>query len=149
MCLLLLARTDGRGSDVRLSSSELQKPSRVHRTPMDPGLWVWRRSFGWDFTLSEHINVLELQAIVLELRRRCRLTSEHDKRYILITDSAVCIGVVSKRRSSSRKLNMVVRKLAALCLGSGCEPVMIHVRSAANLAYRPSRTRVHKHHGKE
>ena len=58
MVLLLFSRTDGRGSDVRLSSGELQRPNRVARTPVDPGLWVWDKSFSWKYFLHEHINVL-------------------------------------------------------------------------------------------
>jgi len=148
MTLLLLSCTDGRGSDVRLSSEELQRPNRVPRTPVDPRHWRWSRLFAWDFKPFEHINILELRSIVLELRRRTRLCCHHNTKYVLMTDSAVCIGVVSNRGSSSRKLNAVVRRLASLYLASGTEPVMVHVRSVLNPADRPSRRSPSRHASK-
>ena len=49
-----------RGSDIRLDTSVVFKPSAVPRTSIDPSRWAWkeRRSFRW--RRSQHINLLGL-----------------------------------------------------------------------------------------
>ena len=63
-----LARTDARGSDVRLCTGELLQPRRISRQSVDPGLWRWRTSMAYCWKRpGSHINELESQAILMEL----------------------------------------------------------------------------------
>ena len=135
-----VARTDLRGSDVRLCSGDLVRPHHVSRQSSEPHLWRWRTTMSWAWKRSDaHINELESLAVLMELRRRSRSTRNFDCTYLHLVDSQVAIGVFSKRRSSSRLLQRVLRRANALCLASGLHPVYVYVRSELNPADRPSR----------
>ena len=54
-------------------------------------------------------------------------------------DSYVALGVLSKRRSSSHKIQRVLRRFDALELASGVRPFFAYIRSSLNPADRPSR----------
>ena len=43
-----------------------------------------------------------------------------NSRIVVLSDSRVCVGAFSKGRSSSRKLNAVIRRVGALLLRSRC-----------------------------
>ena len=100
--------------------------------------WAWKRS-------DAHINELESLAVLMELRRRSRSTRNFDCTYLHLVDSQVAIGVCTKKRSSSRLLQRVLRRANALCLASGLHPVYVYVRSELNPADRPSRRFDHVH----
>jgi hypothetical protein len=68
-----------------------------------------------------------------------------------LLDSGVTIGVLNKKRSSSRQLNRVIKKLDILELASAIHCCYGFVRSERNPADRPSRVRYRSiiHHGKK
>ena len=106
-----MGQSDHRGSDVRLTTGELMKPSRVTRTSIDHRLWKWEAqlSFEWK-NKNAHINELELRAALAEVRRRCRQRRHHNSRYLHLIDGQVSLGVLTRRRSSAHLLNRVNRK---------------------------------------
>ena len=118
----------------------LQRPNVHPRQEIPTNLWHWRTclSFRWRHQ-GCHINYFEVRAALLALERRLSRTSRHGTKFLHLLDSAVTIAVLTKRRSTSRRLNPVCRRVAALELASGVLPVYGFVRSAHNIADRPSR----------
>ena len=99
--------------------------------------WSTIISFPWRF--PEHINALELRAVILALRWILSHPSSARKRVMIIIDSAVVYYVLRKGRSSSSHLLAVYRRLSSLMLASGLSVTPIWVPSAANPADAPSR----------
>ena len=65
----LLARVDGRGSDVRICSGERVQPNRVSRQSSKADWWTWRTTMAWTWPRQgSHINELESLAILAELK---------------------------------------------------------------------------------
>ena len=88
---------------------------------------------------KSHINVLELEALLLGVKHQiCRFHTV-DKRIFQLSDSYVCISVVSKCRSGSRQLNRVLRHLSALLLSFRLQLVVAHVESTENPSDADSR----------
>ena len=102
--------------------------------------WHWRAVIcaPWHGA-HQHINVLETQAALLDLLRRTRKASALGSRYLVLLDSYVALGVLCKRRSSSRNIQRVLRRFDALELASSVRPFFAYVRSSLNPADRPSR----------
>ena len=134
-----LRAADHRGSDVRLSSGTMLKPSCWPRMAADESLWKWKTALKTKWQSVAHINELELRAVLLSLKWRLRRASGQNKIALTLVDSAVSIGVLVKRRSSAYRLQRVVRKINALELVSGTRLVYGFVRSAVNPADAPSR----------
>ena len=82
--------------------------------------------------------MLELVALT-SLFRRLSNQGVRRQRILCCVDSRVVLGAVTKGRSSSRKLNHVLRKLAYECLASSLTVDLLWVPSWANPADAPSR----------
>ena len=76
----------------------------------------WQSLGGVTFKVSQHINLLEAQALLAYVRWRIR-RGVSDSRIIVIIDSGVVKGAIRKFRSSSRLLKYVLRRLNDLCVG--------------------------------
>ena len=63
------------------------------------------------------------------------------RRLIVFLDSSVCVGAFAKGRSSSFRLNGIIRALSGHLILAGIELVVIWVSSGANPADHPSRGR--------
>ena len=85
--------------------------------------------------------LLERRAALTELKRRCRTKKRMGLKYLHLLDSAVAIGVLAKKRSSSHRLQRVVRRFDALETASGCVPIFSFCRSNHNPTDYPSRVR--------
>ena len=101
--------------------------------------WSWKRR-------GSHINELEAIAILLQLKAKSRSQNNFASVYLHLVDSQVSIGVFTKKRSSSRLLQRVIRRANALCLAAHLHPVFIYVRSELNPADAPSRGAHHLKH---
>ena len=99
--------------------------------------WTTIISHRWRWT-HEHINVLEMRAILLSLvwLVSCRVLHRCTP---LLTDSMVCLGVLNKGRTSSPTLSRVHSVIAALCLGANIVLMPTHIPSELNPADGPSR----------
>ncbi len=71
----------------------------------------------------------------LSLTRRC----DSAVRFLHVTDSQVVLAVMAKGRSSSKQLNWLLRRVAALNLVADVTPSYVFVSSADNPADAPSR----------
>ena len=110
-----IRKVEFRGSDVRMNTDTIFKPSGIPRSSIDPSKWVWRecRAFRWRH--SEHINLLEFKAALHAIQWRARRGRFHSFRTMLLIDNQSVLAVIAKGRSSSRNINHLLRRLAALC----------------------------------
>jgi len=99
---------------------------------------AWKTALKHDWRRDEHINVLEGEIILLALRWAIDHGSQNH-RIVIMTDSSVCIGAITKGRSSSGGLLRVCRKIAALSLLHRIELLLVHISTHWNPADAPSR----------
>ena len=92
---------------------------------------------------TEHINSLELRAVLLSLHWLLSYPSSHSSRVYLLVDSTVTFFSLWKGRSSSGKLLLVLRRIAALLLASGMACMTGWVPSEVNPADHASRLKEH------
>ena len=144
LVLWLSCHADSRGSDVRITTGELFRPNKIGRQHIETKWWSWKVVAAWAWCNDDsqiHINELELRAALTELKRRCRTKKRMGLKYLHLLDSAVALGVLTKKRSSSHRLQRVVRRFDALETASGCVPIFSFCRSSHNPADYPSRVR--------
>lgn len=134
-----LRRMEFRGSDVRLDVGLFYRPEAAPRTSIDPSRWSWTVAHSYPFKTEEHINILELRAILHTLEWRARTSTFHSCRFLHLSDSQVCLAVLTKGRSSSRKVNRLLRRISSLCLALNVYPLWAWIESRLNPADEPSR----------
>jgi hypothetical protein len=100
---------------------------------------LWRTIVSSEWSIAEHINVLELRAVGTAVRWMASRPVSSGRRVLLLSDSQVVVGAVSKGRSSSRDLLVCLRVLCAWLLATGLQLVVRWVASADNPADEPSR----------
>ena len=120
-----LRRMEFLGSDVRLDLQVVYRPDAVVRATVDPGRWVWKTAQSYKWRRNEHINLLELRAILRSLEWRARSASFHSCRFLHLPDSQICLAALTKGRSSSRKINRILRKTSALCVALNLFPLWL------------------------
>eukprot|EP00438_Fugacium_kawagutii_P005608 Skav201437 [mRNA] locus=scaffold201:440319:446233:- [translate_table: standard] len=97
-----------KGEDILLTTpaNQLVKYHR-HRASVPSRLWVWKIVSGWRWrSPGEHINALELRAILTSLKWRVEHKLHHGRRFIHLTDSLVCLHSLTRGRSSLRQLTV-------------------------------------------
>ena len=87
----------------------------------------------------DHINLEEAKALIRYIRWILRSKSRFGHRVVVLIDSQVVIGAATKGRSSSRALNALIRRLAALCFAGGLVLHCIFIPTAHNPSDWPSR----------
>ena len=132
-------RQEFKGSDVRLDIGCLYRPDAFPRASLAPGKWHWHVAHHWPFKMEEHINLLELRALIHTFEWRLRKSSFGDVRALHLCDSQVALSVAVKGRSSSRQINRLLKKYAALQLAGGILPLLAWVESELNPSDAPSR----------
>ena len=123
-------------------SSSTTSQAKFHRlrATVPPKCWKWRVVTGWKWKhLDEHINVLELRAILTSLRWRLEHQHHLRTRFLHLTDSLVCLHALCRGRSSSRKMRCTMSKVNALLLAGGVHPFWGYVHTDVNPADKPSR----------
>ena len=101
----------------------------------------WQIVTSRSFAKCEHVNVQELGAIAYEVKRWVLRPGTFGTRRLVLTDSRVALGAWAKGRSSSRRLNMILRSvLGALVLGR-LRVSCIWISTGVNPADHPSRFR--------
>ena len=134
-----------RGTDVLLQSPT--EPSSSYerlRTSVPSKLWKWATACSWVWKRSqlgepEHINRLELRALLTAVKWRTLKAKQHRKRFLHLVDSLVSLHVVNKGRSSSRKLRVIMKKISAWLLLSANTCILGYVDTTQNPADAPSR----------
>eukprot|EP00438_Fugacium_kawagutii_P036535 Skav217626 [mRNA] locus=scaffold2172:789307:792972:+ [translate_table: standard] len=130
-----------KGEDILLTSSgsQMVKHHRL-RASVPARLWRWRIISGWQWRFAgEHINALEMKAVVTSLRWRLEKQLHGNCRVIHLTDSLVCLHALSRGRSSSRKLRRSIARLSALSMAANVQAVWAYVHTEQNPADKPSR----------
>ena len=127
-----------RGTDIKLMSTP-ESGSQSVMSPYPAFKWAWkvRLSFAW--RQEQHINVLEVSAFLVEFRRRTRQVHQLGTLFFNVTDSQVMFHCLSKGRSSSPRLNRLLRRVNALSLMGDVLPVHLWTISKWNFADKPSR----------
>ena len=129
---ILLTRTNHTGSDVKISTGEVLNPKAATRQSIEESWWNWDHVFQVKWQVQQHINVLELRAIMLAVKYHILNLKKSHARIFHITDSYICMSVVSKGRSGSRQFNKVLRQLNAYLLGFGIYIIIAPVESSEN-----------------
>ena len=137
----LLGLTSVKGEDLLLqSSSEMLVKFHRLRASIPAKLWKWKTVAGWRWRSSgDHINILEMRAILTTVRWMIRQRKVCNKRFIHLTDSLVCLHALSRGRTSSRKLRRALSKINALVLAACLHPSWSYIHTSLNPADRPSR----------
>eukprot|EP00435_Cladocopium_sp_Y103_P018568 s1259_g4.t1 len=107
-----------KGEDILLSTptSQMTKFHRL-RASVPSKLWRWKVITGWKWKHGkEHINSLELRAVLTSLRWRLEKLKHTGCRLVHLTDSLVCLHTLSRGRSSSRRLRRTMARVNALVL---------------------------------
>ena len=141
----LWRRSEVRGSPVRLDREEDLKVSAS--TPTEPSKFAsalceclrWRVVSSYTFRQTSHINLQELRAFKREL---CRVASQFSQRgrvQIFVNDSKVSVGATAKGRSSSFKVNGLLRSLVPFLLFGDVTIAILWVETQSNPADHPSR----------
>ena len=129
---ILLSKVNHTGSDVKITTGEFLNPKAVCRQSVSADWWDWKASFKVQWKHKEHINVLELRAILLAVKYHISHLRASNCRIFHLTDSYVSMSVVGKGRSSSIRLAKVLKELNALLLAFGLWIVVAHVESGEN-----------------
>ena len=93
----------------------------------------WTTLFSYRFLTGKHINLLELESLIVLLRRIAR-EGIPAQRLLVLVDSRVVLEAVSEGRSSSRKINFSLRKIRFWCLAWEIALELVWVHTWANLA---------------
>ena len=136
---LFLRRVELRGSDIRLDTGSLFRPDCCPRASVDPLKWEWRHCRAFKWKRSEHINLLEMKAALHAIQWRGRRSAYRDFRTMILIDNQSVLAVIAKGRSSSRKVNLLLRRLAALCCTLNVYLLVCWVDTADNPADEASR----------
>jgi len=91
-----------------------------------------------------HINALELRAVLAAVKWRARTPGNLNARFLHLSDSQVCLGVLVKGRSSSGQLFAILQRLNHLVLAANFVPAYGYVVTHLNPADAPSRWLIDK-----
>lgn len=130
-----------KGEDIMLTTPTTQMV-RFHRlrATVPARCWRWRVVAGWRWTKSgDHINCLELRAILTTMKWRLEHAHHRQTRFIHLTDSLVCLHALTRGRTSSRKLRRTMSRINALSLAANVQPLWGYVNTHQNPADKPSR----------
>ena len=130
-----------KGEDILLitPSSQLCKFHRL-RASVPSRLWRWRIVTGWKWKGNkEHINALELRAVLTTLKWRIQHRGQVGHRFLHLVDSLVVLHSLARGRSSSRKLRSTLARINALLLCSSSQALWGYVHTDQNPADKPSR----------
>ena len=137
--LLTLVSVKGEDIMIQHASEDLVKYHRL-RASIPAKLWQWKTTASWKWTGSpEHINVLEMRAVLTALRWRLERHKVVHSKFVHLIDSMVTLHALSRGRSSSRKLRRTLLRINALLLATKSQSVWAYVHTKQNPADAPSR----------
>ena len=139
-----------KGEDILLSA-DTEQQGKYHRlrASIPARLWQWRTIAGWHWRGDpEHINVLELRAVLTTLKWRMEKCYQTRTKFVHLVDSQVVLHALTRGRSSSRKMRRTLLRINSLLLACGCYGAWTYVHTSQNPADRPSRRPVKKKWGK-
>lgn len=107
-----------KGEDIILSAST-EDNLKYHRlrASIPARLWAWRTVCSWLWKGNkEHINVLEMRAVLCALKWRIIKCGIGNHRLVHLVDSLVCLHSLTRHRTSSRKMRRTLAKINSLLL---------------------------------
>ena len=136
----LLRSATYRGSDVRLFAELSEEDSKAwHELPYPALRWEWKTVMSYPWKQEGHINELEMNAVAVFLKRRSRTYHRRGQRFFHVLDSMVSRGALAKGRSSSKRLNRVLRRCTAYLLAQDNYLLPLWSVSRWNFSDRASR----------
>jgi hypothetical protein len=99
----------------------------------------WATTFMGTWETQEHINVQEARTVVSLMRHLARTSQAWGSRVLVLTDSMVTLGCLSKGRSSASPLLRLCRMTAAITLSLRIRLLLRYIPSEMNPADGPSR----------
>ncbi|CAE7669804.1 osm1 [Symbiodinium sp. CCMP2592] len=141
----LWRRTELRGQAVRLDRErDLQLDATVPEEPSKFGSVVaecvhWRIISGYTFRQTSHINLQEARALRRELIKLAADPSWRNSLVVCLNDSNVVVGAFTKGRSSSYRLNGILRGLVPHLVLANLGVGLIWIETSSNRADQPSR----------
>ena len=137
-----LAKAAERDGEYVTLSDVTDKPrSRSLGTPCGVGLRT--KDFNSIFSVrchgDEHINLREARAVLMYVRWLLRRCDRHRRRVVILVDSKVVVGTITKGRSGSRLLNSILRRISALCFAGGLRLCIMFVPTEHHPGDYPSR----------
>lgn len=100
----------------------------------------WRTILSHPWSWQQHINLQEIQAALMGIKWILSHPHAIAKRVLLLGDSMVAIGALTKGRSSSFSILRLLRRFAALSLASGLLVTFRYIPTDVNPADGPSRS---------
>ena len=137
----LMTSVSIKGEDILLNapSEDMVRYQRL-RASVPSKLWRWRIVCGWRWSSAkEHINVLEMRAVLTALRWRIERKKLCRTKFVHLIDSLVCLHSLSRGRSSSLKLKRSLLRINSLLLATHSQAVWAYVHTKDNPADAPSR----------
>ena len=101
----------------------LEHPGALPRSSLRPAWWKWRKVLWLCVKASQHINVLELRAVINGVLWRLRSASNIHSKGVLAIYSMVILGALAKGRSASRRLAPLGMKFNSLMVAASFTPV--------------------------
>ena len=145
----LFRRADYRGECVRLDQTQPpgSRLDRIHQSRCTEeknelgASLQWLATGSYYFRQTSHVNLQELRAIRNVMRKRALDVTQHGKIHLVLTDSQVYLGAVGKGRSSTYKINGVLRGMLPWLVVSNTNAVLAlnYAHTKSNPADRPSR----------
>ena len=129
---ILLTRVNHTGSDVRVSTGEILNYKAFPRQGVEADWWTWKPTFKFKWNHHEHINLLEMRAILQSTIHTLATKKMYNFRLLHLTDSYVCLSTIAKGRSGSHMLNRILKTLNAHLLVYGVYLILAHVESTQN-----------------
>ena len=102
--------------------------------PYTAFVWNWACTAAYTWSVSGHNNELERVAAFNAVRSRSSTASFHRPMFCRVFGSHVVRCVTARGRSSSRQLNRIARRVAAVLLACDNDPVALWTMSTWNYA---------------
>ena len=142
----LWRRSEVRGSAVRLDRGGDFEWDAA--TPSEPSRFAsalseclrWEVCASYTFRQTSRINLQELRAFKRELCKVASRFSARGRIQLFVNDSRVVVGAVAKGRSSSFKINGLLRTLVPFLLFGDVTVALLWVETSSNPADYPSRS---------
>ena len=122
----LMQAVDYRGAAINLTRApadflaEVLTKKGVPQLSFNPRGLEWKCAFAWEWKAQEHITLLETRATHALHKHVAR--GSRSLRYFVLPDNQPSMGALAKGRSSSRRLNAILRRVGALLLAADLYP---------------------------
>ena len=136
-----------RGEHVRLDwgKHDIVVPSTMKECHPElqelPFSHVWKTGDSYTFPRREHVNITELRALLKEVKFHAVQNQFSGIRVVCLCDSRVVVGCWSKGRSSSKRLNQLLRKAIVWATAGRTAVSLLWVGTDWNPGDAPSRNR--------